>query len=409
MVNWFIAGLYRNFHNDTGGASGLALVQAPFLQPNRSLVQVFPVSPWVRICRLVSLLVLLWASTVGLAWEPCRMDTGEDPSRSRTMFVRHLRGHCSAEDRKAFAVPAGSILDALKDGYGVDLDGVVVTGDLMLDRLPLEPVPLNRISAAFVRDRFQAEHVTRVYIIHGPFRLRHAEVHGILATNLYKRGYLVVMGPFDLTGTRFHRSIDFSRTVFLDSVDVSGAVIAYEAFFIRALFLDRARFEKTAFGTHTRFYKAVFGDRVAFTRAGFNGLAEFLEVTFQQDASFSRTRFVMGTGFSGSRFTRGLDFSEATFDREAFFRFTAFEGDAYFRRTVFHNVADFTQAQFRGISDFTKVRFAKPPQLAGTSISLPESTQLAGLHDPQILTGVIIATLVILGIVLVLFYRRESE
>src|SRR5215831_8539984 len=59
----------------------------------------------------------------------------------------HLSASCTQADREAHAVNASTLLAALKQGRTVDLDGVVVRGDLALETLPIvtTPPPLDGI------------------------------------------------------------------------------------------------------------------------------------------------------------------------------------------------------------------------------------------------------------------------
>lgn len=325
------------------------------------------------------------------------------PSEAAAPLTRHLGKDCTAQEREAQAVTAAELLAAFRSGKGVDLSGMVLTGDLMLDELPLVFVKTLDVLSPRVQDAILKQRLQQVRVISGPILIRNSLVRGRIATNL-KEGYLVVKGPVTMTGTTFERSVDFSHAAFAGSVDFSEAVLLREGFFIRALFSQAARFEKTAFGVHSRFHKAVFSETVTFLRAGFNGLAEFLEVTFEKDASFSRTYFKLGTGFSASRFRGVLDFSEAMFEREAFFLFTVFEGDAYFRRTTFRALADFTDAEFMGVNDFAKVFFQIEPRFIRTKMSGTNQSP-GGLHDPRFLYG-IAAALLIFTILFVLFLRK---
>jgi len=314
------------------------------------------------------------------------------PSGPAAPFLRHLGKDCSERERDTHAVRAGEVLTALKEGNGVDLAGVVITGDLMLDELPFVAVetlavPSPRIQAAILKSN-----VKKIRVVPGPISIRNSVMRGILATNV-KDGLLLVKGPVTMTGSTFERAVDFSRTAFLGPVDFSEAILLREAFFIEGLFDQAARFEKTAFGVHSRFHKAEFADTVTFHRAGFNGPAEFIQVSFGKDARFSQTYFKMGTGFSGSHFHGSLDFSEAVFDRATFFMFTVFDGDAYFRRATFRAEANFADAQFKGVDDFSKVFFNVEPRFTRTKVSGARPSP-GGLQDPRFLYGIAAALLV---------------
>jgi len=314
------------------------------------------------------------------------------PSGPGVPFLRHLGTACSEQERDAHAVGAGDLLTAFKEGREVDLAGVVITGDLRLDELPLVAVQTVGIPSPRAQAALAQSNAKKLRVIPGPVSIRSSVIRGSLATNL-RDSFLLIRGPVTMTGSTFERAVDFSRTVFLGPVDMSEAIFAREAFFIEAQFAQPARFERTAFGVQSRFHKAVFAEPVTFHRAGFNGTAEFIQVSFEKDARFSQTYFKMGTGFSGSHFHGQLDFSEAVFERAAFFMFTLFDGNAYFRRTTFRAEANFSDAQFKGVDDFSKAFFNVEPRFTRTKVSAARPSP-GGLQDPRFLYGIGAALLV---------------
>lgn len=334
----------------------------------------------------------------------CRMEQ-EEPGAP--VLVRHLGPDCSDEERAALAIPAETVLSALKAGRGVDLVGVVVAGDLALDQLvPVSAATIAGTAPPALRDRLQRERLVEVRVINGPVTIRDSRVRGRLATNL-STGLLVVAGPLVMAGTTFEHTVDLSFTAFLGPVDCSGAVLLGEGFFVRALFEGPARFERTSFGPHTRFHRSVFVQEADFREAGFKGLSEFLEIRFEKGAAFSRASFAMGTGFSGSRFDGPLDFSGARFEREAFFLFTEFQQDATFRRARFHGRADFSDARFEARDDFADVLFDMDPGFERTKVSrVPIRPK--GLRDPRVLY-VVAAGLFALTLFLLLWGKRGKE
>ncbi|HSE60630.1 MAG TPA: hypothetical protein VLA99_18145, partial [Nitrospiraceae bacterium] len=64
----------------------------------------------------------------------CELSVGRESQNM--VYVRHLGADCSTQEREQQAVASQDLLRALKDGQGVDLQGVVVTGDLNMDALP---------------------------------------------------------------------------------------------------------------------------------------------------------------------------------------------------------------------------------------------------------------------------------
>jgi hypothetical protein len=318
------------------------------------------------------------------------------------VYGRHLPQTCSPQDRERLAIQAGDLLEAITQGKTVDLDGVIIVGDLVLDQLPARPLDSVVSKAPHLRDALGADQSDDVRLVRS-LLIRGSEVRGRFVSNL-RQGVLLVEGPVAFTGTSFEAPVDLSRTVFLGPFDASDAVFHREAFFVQCKFTQPARFERTAFGVHSRFHRTEFDESVSFLRAGFNGLAEFMEVSFKKDASFSRTYFRQGTGFSGSRFYAGLDFSEATFEREAYFLFTRFEGDAYFRRATFHGPADFSDAQFNGLGDFSKTYFEAVPQFGGAKRGGGHRS-LGGLQNPTILFAIVLA-LAVFSIIFLVVLRR---
>lgn len=348
--------------------------------------------PW----RILGVL-LFWVLTTAMAGAPCRI---EQPSQANSpMMVRILVGDCSAEDRKSLAISAQDVFVALQLSQGVELNGVRLTGDLMLDELPLEPIPSLEQLPQIVKERFDREALEEVRVVRGPLILHNVEVEGILATNLLNSGYVIVQGPVSITGSTFQRSVDFSRTIFLDPANFSENSISVEGFFIQSMFLNGANFSETIFGTHTRFHKAVFAGEAKFSDVVFNGVSEFLEIGFLEAVDFSHSSFLQGTGFSGSEFHEVPNFSESTFDREAYFRFSQFKKGANFRGSVFRKTADFTEATFGGESDFSKSVFEESPQF--TDEGLAEQFRSGnGFQGTQSLAGLF----VLMGLFLVFFY-----
>ena len=368
------------------------------------------VCPLVMPTWSVSLFcVVAWVVGSAMSWGVCRIEEGTDPR----VMVRQLEGTCGDEDRRALAVSADDVLTALHQGKGVVLKGVALAGDLPLDRLRLQPFEPELVRHPVIVERIEAERVSGVRVIDGPFILEDVEVQGILATNTRVRGgkpekeYVVVRGPVSLRGSAIRRSMDLSRMVFLDRADFSGMHVGYEGFFIQATFARDADFTRTSFGTHSRFHRARFLGKAAFTGARFRGLAEFLEVSFAEEAGFARTRFLQGTGFSGSRFHKTLDLSGARFDREVYFRFTEFQGEADFHRTVFRNTADFTEARFRGAVDFREAVFEYPHLVSG--VDLPDLGSKGGMsvRDRDFL--ILLFILALLGLLLLAVWKKKTR
>src|SRR4029079_5001707 len=76
---------------------------------------------------------------LGVEGSNCQMETGT--SGVGIVLTRHLGADCTEQERAARAVDATELLQAFREGKGVDLSGVVVRGDLSLDALPVSPLP----------------------------------------------------------------------------------------------------------------------------------------------------------------------------------------------------------------------------------------------------------------------------
>lgn len=313
------------------------------------------------------------------------------------VFTVHLNPTCTTAEREAHAVKASAILTALNQGLTVDLDGVLIRGDVALETLPVVAEPPTIEGILGPQDK-------EVRVISGGLSVVNSIVQGKIM-HRSADGTLVFGGPVTFAGTTFEQMVDLSRSVFTQPVILSGAVFLAEGYFVQGQFLGAVTAEKTAFGPHTRFHRSHFHGPVTLEQSGFSGLAEFLEVRFDREANLARTYFKLGTGFSGSQFAGLADFSEALFDGDAFFTFTRFDGDAFFRRATFRATADFDDAQFNSREDFSKVFFEKGPQFTRAKRSgNPESL---GIENPQIQYAITLSLLVFSAILIAYLVRSR--
>jgi len=75
---------------------------------------------------------------LGAEGSNCQMEIGA--SGMGVALTRHLGADCTEQEREAQAVDATQLLQAFREGMGIDLSGVVVRGDLSLDSLPVGPL-----------------------------------------------------------------------------------------------------------------------------------------------------------------------------------------------------------------------------------------------------------------------------
>jgi uncharacterized protein YjbI with pentapeptide repeats len=348
--------------------------------------------------------IFAWTVMGGLAFLPiplsavasdCRVET--PISKPEMTLSLHLGAGCTEQDREARGLDAAQLLQALREGKGIDLSGVVVRGDLSLDALPARALPPELEDMKELQGR-------EVRVISGSLTMVDSVMRGTIRHES-TQGLLVLKEPVTFSGTRFEQFVDLSRTVFIQPVTLSAAVFLRESYFVQGLFLRDVFAEKTAFGPHTRFHRSVFHGPVTFQQSRFNGLAEFLEVVFEKNVNLSHTYFKLGTGFSGSRFHGIADFSEASFDREAFFTFSLFDGPADFRRATFRSTADFSDASFKGQDDFSKAVFEKSPQFTRTTRSATSQASLGA--ENQTVQYAIILSLLVVGALLIAYLIRS--
>lgn len=312
----------------------------------------------------------------------------ENPQGSLTL---RLSQDCSGADRESRALDAQKLFEAIQSGRSIDLEGVVIQGDLDLEKLPVRSNPPSV-------DGVIAQPGQEVRVVEGSLSVVNSTVRGSMKHGS-QRGMLVFRGPVSFAGTTFEQLIDLSRAVFTQSISLSGATFLRESYFVQGRFLREVIAEKAVFGPHVRFHLSQFEEPVSFLQSRFSGLAEFLEVTFRMKANFSGSSFKLGTGFSGSHFQGPVDFSESLFEGDAFFTFTRFDGEADFHRARFRATADFDDAQFNVGEQFSGVTYEKEPQFARAKRPNP-STQVVGMGNPQVQYAITLGLLLLSAILI---------
>lgn len=275
-------------------------------------------------------------------------------------LVKRLPPGCTEAEREAHAVSSAAVMEALEKGQPVDLAGVIVRGDLIFDRLPVETVKRKNMLPSEKEQPLNEVGGQEMRLVRGALAIRDSVVLGTVR-HPSAQGTLQFEGPVDFHGTTFTEGVDLSRSVFQGTVELSGAAFQKEAFFIQGQFMHAMVCRDTRFGPHTRFHRSAFHGPVECAGALFDGMAEFIEVMFDQPAVFERVRFGSGTGFSGSRFKSRTSFDEAIFSRDTFFGFSVFEDRASFAGAQFLGAADFSDADFQKPDGLATARFDRPP------------------------------------------------
>ena len=156
-----------------------------------------------RICVwiVVGGLAILWLP-LGAAASNCQVET--PASGPGVALTRHLGADCTEQEREARAVDAAQLLQAFREGKGIDLSGVVIRGDLSLDTLPVGPLPPELEGMKELQGR-------EVRVIPGSMMIVNSVVRGAIR-HRSAQGLLVVKGPVTFSGTRFEQLVDLSPT-----------------------------------------------------------------------------------------------------------------------------------------------------------------------------------------------------
>jgi len=87
----------------------------------------------------------LWCLATSVYFFPVPLSAGclisDAAPGTQGRFKVHLDAACTPAEREAHAVDADALLTALKRGETVDLNGVLIRGDVVLDTLPVVTAP----------------------------------------------------------------------------------------------------------------------------------------------------------------------------------------------------------------------------------------------------------------------------
>ena len=226
-----------------------------------------------------------------------------DSGSSDKILQRHVSEECAASGRDEANVSAGNVLAAIQAGKAIDLQGVVIQGDLVFDQAPLlSKKTLNGLRLVHVEVK-EGVKSDQVRLIGQEISIRHSRFTGLVGTNL-KQGDLIVQHALVLADNIFERPVDFSRTLFLADVDFSSSHFQQGGYFVQSRIHGVAQFDNGQFKERARFHKSHFYKSAHFANVQFLGMTEFLEVLFKQDSFFYSIHFSTGSGFFGSALLR---------------------------------------------------------------------------------------------------------
>lgn len=144
-----------------------------------------------RMCAwiMVGWLAILWLP-LGAEASNCEVET--PVSGPGVALTRHLGADCTEPEREAQAVEAAQLLQAFREGKGIDLSGVIIRGDLSLDTLPVGPLPAELEGVKELQGR-------EVRVISGSMTIVNSVVRGAIRHGS-TQGLLVVKGPVTFSG-----------------------------------------------------------------------------------------------------------------------------------------------------------------------------------------------------------------
>ncbi len=226
-------------------------------------------------------------------------------------------GTC-ASDAHNLGIKPDVILDCLRAGQSVTLDGVTVEGDLDLTSLRT--------------DSQQGILVPRTLAI----------------TNSHFSGSLISFNGDQESVLIFQQQVDLRGSQFTGSVDFTGATFEEFAHFENTHFKSGANFTQATFQNGAFFHSAIFDHSTSFMLASISGGIDFSGAQFFELANFSMLRSVQNPeplmradiSFSGARFSGAVYFMDAVIENPVRFN------DAVFRRISPEDAVQFTNATF---------------------------------------------------------------
>jgi len=299
-------------------------------------------------------------------------------------------------------IAADEIVRTVADGQPVELDGMVIIGDLDLHEV-------ERVARTFTCTRctFGGSIRASNVIFERMVDLSGATVAG--ATDfggaIFLDAFLMrafdgrparVVGPVSFSLANFGGRAIFERAQFEGDADFRVAQFDGDASFADAWIAGDARFESTTFAGRAQF------NGFPATTASFGGLAGFTSATFQQKADFRQRDFAGpamfdGVGFDSVDFTLAKFSDDATFDGASIngsgvFRSTRFMEDLWFRGVVLRGLTDFQTVSIDGSGDFSQSsasdRFVLTGLKPGTSVRFTGMTAPALEMDLDRLTDI---------------------
>jgi len=318
------------------------------------------------------------------------------------LLVSMMSTGCQAQELTE--VNASDILEQIENGDDIYLENVRITGELNLNNIELETLPIKRSNlqeATFdLNDELKVVK-SKITILYSVFEsdVDFSNTQFNEALDFYNTSFT---GETDLRWASFIQSTDFQLVKFNDGADFRWAKFYADANFEDASFNYYAMFDNANFNI-TSFKNVIFDGSTYFSNAGFNGDVKFWHVNFNGFIDFNDVNFnnnntsFLGVTFSGDTNFRNAEFNKTTFTEAIFnsntdfinanfnsntdFTDVNFNKNAKFNNVVFIGEADFNDSTFNDYADFYNVTFDSNVKMNGCKFSVSKLGDGANFMD----------------------------
>jgi len=233
---------------------------------------------------------------------------------------------------------AGNILKQIEEGESVNLNDVIIEGDLDLKKLEnLSIISSIRICNSTINGTIDFQ-------------------NKILENEFYIYD-TIIKDKANFRGTQFNEDINVKRSRFYKNIDFRGSKFKGNASFWESQFNRTADFSDSTFRDHASFWHDQFRGYTSFFESQFNKTIDFSRSSFNEYSDFTGSHFNGSADFRWSLFCNETLFTHAKFNDIANFSKSQFKADANFKSSLFNHIADFNNAQFSGNIDFKGSRF----------------------------------------------------
>ncbi len=229
------------------------------------------------------------------------------------------------ETEKTELVSARDILEKIQRGKPVEIDNVIIEGNLYVGNLDL---PTDEKGNKHIKSKIE---------------ISRSIINGVIV---------------------------FSKAVFEEVVSFNECIFKKDTFFHRSKFNKNIDFWRSSFRGDAIFDSTILKGSANFSEVSFGGGADFNNTLIINNSYFDTVLFRRNANFTGSRFIGDTTFWASKIEGIARFNRASFEGDVNFRETIFGGYADFIQTKFKGKdNDFMHALFKSTINFHGAKFS----------------------------------------